>query len=130
MDKDIRNKIQRATQNARRLLEEEYQNQLEGTYDILLDGKVAEKPGQHLKDDEIVIREKLVAAIAHKKASGLKSKDAVSAYLREAAFTTLNRFVALKMLESRQLVQECVSKGDESSGFKEYTALAPGLVSL
>ena len=34
------------------------------------------------------------------------------------------------MLEARQLVQECISKGEESSGYKEYAALAPGLVSL
>ena len=51
-------------------------------------------------------------------------------YLREAAFTFLNRFVALKMLEARGLVQQCVSKGDQSSGFKEFTGLAPGLGSL
>src|SRR5262249_30257261 len=37
------------------------------------------------------------------------------------------RFVALKMLEARKLVQECVSRGDQSSGFKEYTGLAPEL---
>ena len=54
--------------------------------------------------------------------------DAVLSYLREAAFTTLNRFVALKMLEARELVQQCVSKGDQSAGYKEFTGLAPGLV--
>ena len=63
-----------------------------------------------------VVREKLVAALAHKRASGLKPAEAVAALLREAAFTTLNRFVALKMLEARELVQECVSKGEESGG--------------
>jgi hypothetical protein len=55
-------------------------------------------------------------------------KEAVADYLRDAAFTTLNRFVALKMLEARGLVQECVSKGDASAGFaEEYCGLAPGL---
>ena len=56
--------------------------------------------------------------------------EAVGDYLREAAFTTLNRFVALKMLEARELVQECVSRGDQSSGFREFGGLAPGLVQL
>ena len=46
------------------------------------------------------------------------------------AFTALNRFVALKMLETRNRVQERVSKGDESSGFKEFAILAPGLVTV
>ena len=43
---------------------------------------------------------------------------------------TLNRFVALKMLEARELVQECVSQGDQSAGFKEFSGLAPGLLEL
>ena len=130
MDKSTRNNIQRATQRARKLLEDAYREQLEGTFDILLDGTVAPHPGTHLSAAQRLTREKLVATIAHKRASGLKAMEAVDAYLREAAFTTLNRFVALKMLEARDLVQECVSKGEDSSGFKEFTALAPGLVAL
>lgn len=130
MDKETRNRIQRATQAARRLLEEEYREQLEGSFDILLDGTVLPQPGPHLAEDQRVVREKLVAAVAHKRALGLKPEEAVDTCLREAAFTTLNRFVALKMLEARGLVQECVSKGDDSAGFKEFTMLAPGLVAL
>ena len=61
---------------------------------------------------------------------GRTRAEAVGDYLREAAFTTLNRFVALKMLEARELVQECVSRGDQSSGFREFCGLAPGLVQL
>ena len=130
MDKSTRNNIQRATQRARKLLEDAYREQLEGTFDILLDGTVAPHSGTHLSAAQRVTREKLVATIAHKRSSGLNATEAVDAYLREAAFTTLNRFVALKMLEARDLVQECVSKGEDSLGFKEFTALAPGLVSI
>ena len=68
--------------------------------------------------------------MAHKRSRGLSAEAAADAYLREAAFTALNRFVALKMLEARKLVQECVSKGEDSSGFKEFTALAPGVVAV
>ena len=96
----------------------------------MLDGAIAERAGSHLSDHQKIVREKLVAAIAHKRSTGLGAEAAVQAYLREAAFTTLNRFVALKMLEARSLVQECISKGEDSSGFKEFTALAPGLVAL
>jgi len=130
VDKSTRNDIQRATQAARTLLEETFAAQLEGTYDIQLDGTISEQPGGHLSERQKVTREKLIAAVAHKKTSGLTPSEAVQAYLREAAFTTLNRFVALKMLEARQLVQECVSKGEDSNGFKEFTALAPGLVAI
>jgi hypothetical protein len=41
-----------------------------------------------------------------------------------------NRFVALKMLEARGLVQQCVTKGGQSGGFKEFVGLAPGLADL
>lgn len=130
MDKALRDELRKATQSIRSLLEKEFSEQLEGTFDILADGTVLTVPGPHLSAAQLVVREKLVAVIAHKQASGLSPAAAVGAYLREAAFTTLNRFVALKMLEARGLVQECVSRGDESSGFKEFIALAPGLVQL
>jgi hypothetical protein len=130
MDKDARNAIQRATQSARALLEHEVAQQLEGVYDIRLDGTIPGEPGAHLDETQRLIREKLIAAVNHHASLGRLSVDAVGDYLREAAFTTLNRFVALKMLEARELVQECVTRGDQSSGFREFGGLAPGLVQL
>jgi hypothetical protein len=130
MDKDTRNAIQRATQSARALLEREVGQQLEGTYDIRLDGTIAAEPGAHLDEAQRLTREKLVAAVNHHAALGRARAEAVGDYLREAAFTTLNRFVALKMLEARELVQQCVSRGDQSSGFREFCGLAPGLAQL
>lgn len=132
MDKEIRNRIQRATQSARSVLEHEYARQLEGLFDIRLDGTIAAEPGEHLDAAQRLLRTKLVAAVEHQRTSGtgMKKADAVAAYLRETAFTTLNRLVALKMLEARELVQECISRGDQSAGFKEFTGLAPGLVPL
>jgi len=130
MDKDTRNRIERATQSARRLLEQDFADQLEGVFDIRLDGTLATEPGSHLDASQRVLRRKLVAAVEHNQASGQTASEAVSAYLREAAFTTLNRFVALKMLEARDLVQECISRSEQSAGFKEFCGLAPGLVQL
>lgn len=130
MDKETRNRIQRATQQARALLEEDYARQLGGTYDILESGQVAEAPGAHLESWQVPIRQKLVAAVRHRQTTGCRPAEAVAGCLREAAFTTLNRFVALKMLEARGLVQEALSKGEQSSGFREFTGLAPGLSGL
>lgn len=130
MDKNTRNSIQRATEAARRLLERELREQLEGEYDILLNGSVGLAPGAHLSPNQRIVWEKLVSAIAHKRSAGANSTEAIAALLREIAFQTLNRFVALKMLEARKLVQECISKGVNSNGFKEFCALAPGLVML
>lgn len=132
MDKDTRGRIQRATQSARRALEEEFAAQLEGTFDIRLDGTVADEPGRHLAENSeaLRVRAKLVTAVRHHREQGLGESEAVAALRRECAFTTLNRFVALKMLEARGIVQECVSKGPLSSGFKEFTGLAVGLTAL
>jgi hypothetical protein len=127
MDKDTRNAIERATQKARRLLEEDFAEQLDGVYDVRADGRIANKGGAHLSSRQHLMRDKIVAAIEHKRSAGMKLEEAVADYVRDAAFTALNRFAALKMLEARELVQECVSRGDASSGFAEFCGLAPAL---
>lgn len=130
MDKETRNKLQNATQAARQLLTREYQEQLEGVFDVHPDGTIAAEPGEHLDAGQKLVRRKVVSAISHEQAKAGDAASAVQGYLRETAFTTLNRFVAFKMLEARKLVQECVSRGEESSGFKEFCGLAPGLLAL
>ena len=130
VDKDIRNAIERATQRSRKFLEEDFAEQLEGTYDVLRSGSVAPKGGAHLTEGQHLLRAKVVAAVEHKCAAGMKPGEAVMDYIRDAAFTALNRFVALKMLEARELVQECITKGDQSSGYKEFCGLAPGIALL
>lgn len=130
MDKETRTRIQRATQAARALLEHEYAEQLGGVFDIRADGTIAPEPGSHLDAGQRVLRSKIVAAVEHHRQGGLRPDAAVATYTREAAFTTLNRFVALEMLEARGLVQECVSRDDQSAGFKEFVGLAPGLVQV
>ena len=127
MDKDTRNAIERATQRARKLLEEDFAAQLEGDFDVQRDGAVAAKAGKHLSARQAFARERIVAAIEHKRAGGMSAADAARDYLRDAAFTTLNRFVALKMLEARDLVQECITKGEQSAGYREFCGMAPGL---
>ena len=126
MDKPTRNAIERATQQARKLLDEDFSSQLEGTFDVLRSGVVAPAGGAHLTARQKFQREKIVATIEHKRATGTPAAEAVTDYVRDSAFTTLNRLVALKMLEARQLVQESISKGDQSSGFKEFCGMAPG----
>ena len=130
MEKEQRQKLERLTQAARRLLEQEFREQLEGRYDVLLDGKIGLAPGAHLSEQERVVWQRIVAAIAHRRRRGVSSAEAVMGYRREAAFHTLNRFVALKMLEARELVKECISNGENSKGFNEFKKMAPGLIQL
>ena len=130
MNKDTRNAIERATQRARRLLEDDFASQLAGTFDVLRDGTVRSKAGSHLSQRQVFQREKIVVAIEHKRTAGISAAEAGIDYLRDAAFTTLNRFVALKMLEARELVQECITKGDQSAGYREFYGMAPGVALL
>jgi hypothetical protein len=130
MDKDTRNAIERATQRARKLLEDDFASQLEGTFDVLRNGTVAPRGGQHLTPSQAFLRDRIIASLDHKRDAGMSPPDAVADYLRDAAFTTLNRFAALKMLEARELVRPSVSRGEESAGYKEYCGLAPGVALL
>jgi hypothetical protein len=130
MDKATRNAIERATQQARKLLDEDFSSQLEGTFDVLRSGVIAPKGGVHLSARQQFQRDKIVVAIEHKCAAGTTGVDAVTDYVRDAAFTTLNRFIALKMLETRQLVQECITKGEQSGGYREFCGMAPGIALL
>jgi hypothetical protein len=97
---------------------------------VLASGAVAAQPGAHLSARQRAQRERIVAAIQHKRAAGMGAAAAVADYLRDAAFTTANRFVALKMLEARGLVLECVTKGELSAGYREFCGLAPGVALL
>src|SRR6266436_8370799 len=130
MDRSMRNAIERATQQARTLLDEDFSSQLEGTFDVLRSGVITSKGGAHLSALQQSQRDKILAAIEHKHAAGMTTAAAVTDYVRDAAFTTLNRFVALKMLEARQLVQECITKGEQSAGYREFCGMAPGLALL
>ena len=131
MDKPTRNAIERATQDMRHLLEAEFRAQLEGVYDILANGSISSTGGGGaLSAEQEGIRAAIVADLERKRSAGMKPNEAVTDYVRDAAFTGVNRFVALKMLEARGLLQECVSRGDESAGYREFTGMAPGLALL
>lgn len=127
MDKHLRNAIQSAAQNSRRLLERDYDEQLDGVFDVRQNGEIAEEPGTHLAAAQRLVRAKIIAAIDYYQTLGMSAAESVGRYTRETAFTTLNRFVALKMLEVHGLVQPCVTKGAESSGYREFVGLAPGV---
>ena len=130
MDKETRNLVFNTTQAIRRLLEEEFSLQLEGTFDVHADGRIAEQPGSQLSASERLVRCRIVEAIQHRLAVGGSAAEAVRRFQSEAVFTFLNRLAALKMMEARALVLPCVSQGDQSQGFKEFSGLAPGLIEL
>jgi hypothetical protein len=127
VDKPTRGALEAATRRARRLLNDDFTAQLEADFDVHRDGRVASVASAHLSPRQAIQRDRIVAALDHKRATGMAPADAVADYIRDAAFTMLNRFAALKMLEARGLVQECVTRGEQSAGYREFCGLAPSL---
>ena len=74
MEKHLRNAIGTAAQNLRKILEDEYFEQLEGVFDVHRDGKIAEAPGAHLSPSERVTRSKIVGALQYHRSSGLDQR--------------------------------------------------------
>jgi len=126
MDKETRNKLRNTVVQCRRLLEEDILDQLEGTFGIHRNGRVEDEAAlPHLDDEGLEARRRAVATIEHIQGYGIKPADAVDQFQREVAFTHLNRLCAFKMLERRGLLEETVSRGTNSNGFKVYLASHP-----
>jgi len=105
---------------ARDILEKEVSEQLEGIYGLLPDGKLepAQKyPALERLPEARETRKRLEQFLEDEQAAGLNPGEAREKIVREAAFTWLNRLVAFKMMETRKLLRQTVSKGPQSNGF-------------
>lgn len=133
MDQELRNKLRRAVNELRTVLEESVYEQLESTYGILRDGllvPVEDVPPLRANDELRRRRREIEQAIRHEEVllEGMdRTARAVEKFVRESAFTTLNRLAALKLMERRGLVPTCISHGRESEGFRLFREIAPGL---
>jgi 23S rRNA G2445 N2-methylase RlmL len=129
VDKDLRNTLRTAVVQCRKALEADVGRQLEGTYGILPDGRVLpeDQLGKGWKTALRSERERILAAIRHIESYGLSRAQALEQFVRETAFTALNRLAALKLMEhpSRGLIQESVGKGKESRGVQLFQKISP-----
>lgn len=128
-DTVTRNKLARMVADARRLLKDEYTEQLQEMYGIQPNGHLEELAKlTHLDDEQKDVAALLRERIEHL-ASGMETEKepvaaAIDRMIREQAFTTLNRFAALRMCEERGIVQECVRGALQSKGFLVYLKTA------
>src|SRR5689334_12842018 len=123
MDKSLRNTLRNVVTQCRRLLEDAVSEALEGQFGIFKDGKAEDEARMgHLSPHDREYRAQLLTHLDHIQAGGFKRPDAVAQLTREAAFTHLNRLCAYKMMESRGLIREAVSRGMKSQGFMFYLA--------
>lgn len=128
MDKALRNLLYNAVVNCRRLLETDFRQQLEGVYGIRADGQVTSV--EALPNLDAIGRAERAAIetfIQHESHAGSKEDDALKRYVRESAFTCLNRLAALKLFEhpERGILMQAVGAGDQSKGFMQIKRVAP-----
>ncbi|MDY6876096.1 MAG: SAM-dependent methyltransferase [Chloroflexota bacterium] len=128
MKPSLRSHIYNTVVQCRHLLERDMARQLEGTYGIHADG--AFEPLESLAHLDAVgraDRRAIEAAICHEEAVGAGRREAVERYVRESAFTFLNRLAALKLMEhpDRTLIQPSVGAGDQSKGFQQFSLISP-----
>lgn len=130
-----RNRLQKFVSDARKLLSEEFTQQLQNTYGLDPATGVVAQPSAlpALSPSEqqtaVLLRDTLehYLAASHKNDPYQDKKLVIAALdriVREQAFTVLNRLAALRMAEARQFVIESISQCYQSQGFKLYQRIA------
>jgi hypothetical protein len=111
------------TLQVRQLLMTEISEQLEGIYGLLSDGQfksAGEYPVLGSVPEAVETRQRLETLLADEQHAGLTAQQAREKLVKEAAFTWLNRLVAFKMMETRRLLRQTVTRGQDSNGFKMW----------
>ena len=113
LSSDQRSTIRSSILSTRHTLENELRRQLE-KYGIYADKKLAQDELTHLSADELHTRDKIDAAIERELESTEGDLErSITNYVREATKTYLNRFVALKTIEVRGLIEETITERPE-----------------
>lgn len=123
MDKEIRNKIKKMVQDARKELQKEIGELLEGVFGLHKDGTIEDisrLPQIQSDQNAIKAREGFAYFVERETAAGSRKPDAVERLILGLTFTHLNRLVALKLMERRKVIRETVSRGSKSNGFAHY----------
>ncbi|WP_299200511.1 BREX-1 system adenine-specific DNA-methyltransferase PglX [uncultured Amphritea sp.] len=134
-DQVTRNRLQKFVGDARKLLSEEFIQQLQNTYGLdPVTGAIAElsalpalSPSE--QQTATLLRDTLghYLAASHETEPHRNKKLVIAALdrvVREQAFTVLNRLAALRMAEARQFLMESISQGYQSKGFQLYQRIA------
>lgn len=126
LDQEARTALERFVQRARRLLEEDLAREAEGRFGIhVADGQVEDEEGLHLDPAGVGARRDVVEILDFLRREEPTGAEAVGRLIREAAFTHLNRLVAIRIAEAIQLLPESIARGSASTGFKELLEVAP-----
>jgi hypothetical protein len=126
LDHEARGALDRFIQQARRLLEADLAREAEGRYGIHAgDGEIEHEEDLHLDPSGLAARRDIVAVLEFLRREEGSHADAAGRLIREAAFTHLNRLLAIRIAEAVGLLPQSLAEGSSSSGFKELLEVAP-----
>jgi hypothetical protein len=128
-DTTTRNRLAKFVAEARRVLTEEFSEQLQSRYGISATGGIAPLERlTHLDAEGLelaaTLRQRIAYLTSSSPAAGDATKPAIDRLTREQAFTVLNRLAAIRMAEKRGLIVESVGQQYQSKGFKVFESVA------
>jgi hypothetical protein len=131
LSKVTRDSIGRTVKALRRLFEEDFSKQASGRFGIrnsvrsdsdktdALAGWLDPVGTLSLTPVEQAQREELVHALRYLWAEGLSGGEAVQRLIREAAFTAVNRLLAVRVAEAVGIMPEVLARGRQSAGYRD-----------
>ena len=127
LDAAQRSKLERLIIRARMLLESDFAAQAEGRFGIHLDGTIEDEAALPDSTTDKITRSDLEQIVTHLRTLGEDPAGAVARLLREAAFTHVNRLIAIRVAEAIGLLPESLARGTQSRGFRDLGEIMPML---
>ena len=122
---DGRNRLERLLAQARQRLQDDLSDQASGRFGVDPDGTIADETDLHLDYSHLVDRREVVEIVTFLRSEGNSPTDAVARLLREAVFTHLNRFVAIRVAEVLGMLPPSLANAERSQGFLDTRELVP-----
>lgn len=117
--------LERFVQRTRGWVEDDLASSLEGRFGIRSDGVIEDVGSVSLTNAQLAVRAGLVDIVEFLRAEGEDAAGSVERLVREAAFTHTNRLIAVRVAEAIGVLPETMARGVSSSGFKDFSELAP-----
>jgi hypothetical protein len=125
LDTAQRTKLDRLISRSRTVLESDFATQAEGRFGIHPDGTLEDEAALPDNITDKNTRSDLKQIVAHLRTLGEDPASAVARMLREAAFTHLNRLIAIRIAEAIGLLPESLANGPQSRGFRDLGEVMP-----
>ncbi|MCB1001744.1 MAG: BREX-1 system adenine-specific DNA-methyltransferase PglX [Acidimicrobiales bacterium] len=125
LDERQRSTLERIIVTGRVAFESDLSTTLRGTYGIRPDGR--RDPATELSTEPLIqsTRHMFDEILQYLEDDGTEPAQAVERLVREAAFTHLNRLVAIRVADALNVLKPSVRNGTDSTGFRQFLEVAP-----